>query len=75
MLRGQVRELSLVLDVFIDDPLHQWDPKLQNDFMVTRFKDKCASNGPVADDVARLLVDATSPQNQAQMSITWAPWL
>jgi FKBP12-rapamycin complex-associated protein len=75
LMKQNTRELVLVLEVFIDDPMHLLEPNIQKDFMISRFKGKGASNGPVADDVARLLVDATSPQNQAQMPIAWARWL
>jgi FKBP12-rapamycin complex-associated protein len=75
LIKQNTHELSLVLEVFIDDPLHQFDPNLQKDFMITRFTEKGAPNGPVADDVARLVADAASPQNQAQMPVVWAPWL
>jgi FKBP12-rapamycin complex-associated protein len=74
VMKQNGRELALLLEVFIDDPLYQWGAGLPRDFMVERMKEKCAPEGAVADGITRLLADATALQNQAQMPASWAPW-
>jgi FKBP12-rapamycin complex-associated protein len=72
LMKQNIEELAILLEVFVDDPLYQWSPGLPQDFMVTGLKEKCQSDRSVT---AELLINATSPQNLSKMPFSWAPWL
>jgi FKBP12-rapamycin complex-associated protein len=75
IMRQNTRDLTLILEIFVDEPLGVGGGGLPGDFMLTRLREKLGTDVPVADDVGRLLIEAISPQNQALMPLEWAPWL